>query len=84
MKWLHTGKKFENKWKKPINGEFQEIFILHKVHFLKLFSSYSEGDTAGKQHLMLQTDYKSDLLTFTYPIPIFFGNHIHSFFLQLN
>lgn len=56
MKWLHTGKKFENKWKKPINGEFQEIFILHKVHFLKLFSRYSEGDTVGK-HLMLQTDY---------------------------
>lgn len=35
--------------------------ILHKVHFLNLFSRYSEGDTVGKQLLMSQEDYKSDI-----------------------
>lgn len=35
--------------------------ILHKVHFLNLFSRYSEGDMVGKQLLMSQEDYKSDI-----------------------
>lgn len=53
-------------------------FTLHKVHILKLFFRYSEGNTVGKHHLLPQIDYKSDMLTFTYPIPICSDDHIHS------
>lgn len=85
MKWLHTGKKFENKWQKKKIYQCQiskEVltFILHREHFLNLFSRYSEEDTVGKQLLMSQEDHKSDI--HTPHIYLFWWSH--TFFLQLN